>query len=100
VIKIIRSLYLLPFLALAIRPTVANAAEKTVSAKGYGEDDGAATKDALRVAVGLACGEGITTTSSSSSSSEKQIPKKNRMLQGLQTRKFRQLRLALLKAIN
>ena len=71
--KIIRSLYLLPFLALAIRPTVANAAEKTVSAKGYGEDDGAATKDALRVAVGLACGEGITTTSSSSSSSEKQI---------------------------
>ena len=71
--KIIRSLCLLPFLALAIRPTVANAAEKTVSAKGYGEDDGAATKDALRVAVGLACGEGITTTSSSSSSSEKQI---------------------------
>ena len=71
--KIIRSLYLLPFLVVAISPIAANAAEKTVSAKGYGEDDGTATKDALRVAVGLACGEGISATSSSSSSSEKQI---------------------------
>jgi hypothetical protein len=57
----------------AAYPNPSFAADKEVSVKGYGIDPGEATKDALKVAIGQICGEGIASSTTYSSESEKTV---------------------------